>query len=52
MTTSTTMTTSAEADGIEHNKMHMDCMYVQCIIIIIILIINAMIKIDVQRLEP
>jgi hypothetical protein len=24
------MTTSAEADGIEHNMMRMDCMYVQC----------------------
>ena len=24
------MTTSAEADGIEHNTMLMDCMYVQC----------------------
>ena len=30
MRTSTTMTTSAEADGIEHNTMLMDCMYVQC----------------------
>jgi hypothetical protein len=43
---------NTEADGIEHKKMRMDCMYVQCIIIIIILIINTMISIDVQRLEP